>query len=436
MNKKFFFSIFAAATLLFWASWQLRPSPQKTRSRDKTAQVRDKNTTPLMTLTTVALGGFRGLLVDLLWMRLITIQAEGKVFEIAQLADWITKLEPQFTSIWSFHSWNMAYNISILFANPEHRWLWVKNGIQLLRDEALQYNPREPVLYHDLGWLYQHKIGQAWDDMHFFYKVKLAREMTDLFQGPRPDFSKDISQTKIMRDEYKLYPDVMQNIEKCYGKLDWRLPETHAIYWAWRGLHEAAPGKNTTSCDHMVLQCMASEFRHGRLSFDPKSGIYVTTPLFSALPGALKAYEDGIRRQNDDLFNSAYVNFLAEAVFFLHAYGKDHEAERLFSKMLSNDPKLRGKMSFEKYLRDCDQTDIAVLPADNAVAMIEGLLFQSHMSSADPARREALRSKAAKLWEQYMKYNNNPMTLKYFPSLELIDDQARQRVLGRSHEDI
>ena len=40
---------------------------------------------------------------------------DDKFFEAAQLADWITKLEPHFTQVWLFQAWNMAYNISVKF---------------------------------------------------------------------------------------------------------------------------------------------------------------------------------------------------------------------------------------------------------------------------------------------------------------------------------
>lgn len=87
-----------------------------------------------MAFTTVALGGFRGIIADMLWMRASELQNEGKFFELAQLADWITKLEPRFPTVWAFHAWNMAYNISVLFPDPEDRWRWVQQGIRLLRD--------------------------------------------------------------------------------------------------------------------------------------------------------------------------------------------------------------------------------------------------------------------------------------------------------------
>ena len=106
---------------------------------------------PLVVFTTVALGGFRGLLADFLWLRVSYLQDEGRYVELVQLSDWITKMEPQCTEIWAFHAWNMAYNVSVMMPNDEDRWRWVRNGLQLLRDEGIQYNPGDPQLYWELG---------------------------------------------------------------------------------------------------------------------------------------------------------------------------------------------------------------------------------------------------------------------------------------------
>ncbi|HEY5481806.1 MAG TPA: hypothetical protein VIL39_10025, partial [Verrucomicrobiae bacterium] len=51
-----------------------------------------ENAPPVLAFTTVALGGFRGLISNALWMRASDLQDEDKFFEMAQLADWITKL--------------------------------------------------------------------------------------------------------------------------------------------------------------------------------------------------------------------------------------------------------------------------------------------------------------------------------------------------------
>ncbi len=40
-----------------------------------------ENTPPLLAFTTVALGGFRGVLTDVLWLRAARLQEEGKYFD-------------------------------------------------------------------------------------------------------------------------------------------------------------------------------------------------------------------------------------------------------------------------------------------------------------------------------------------------------------------
>src|SRR5512144_2993048 len=74
-----------------------------------------ENAPPVLAFTTVALGGFRGLISNALWIRAHDLQHDDKYFEMAQLAAWITKLEPHFVQVWIVQAWNMAYNISVKF---------------------------------------------------------------------------------------------------------------------------------------------------------------------------------------------------------------------------------------------------------------------------------------------------------------------------------
>src|SRR5438067_9113449 len=129
-----------------------------------------ENAPPVLAFTTVALGGFRGLISNALWIRASDLQDEDKFFEMAQLADWITKLEPHFVQVWLVQAWNMAYNISVKFTDFGDRWRWVKRGIELLRDQGLVYNPNETLIYRELAWFFQHKIGQNMDDANMHYK--------------------------------------------------------------------------------------------------------------------------------------------------------------------------------------------------------------------------------------------------------------------------
>ena len=131
---------------------------------------------PIVAFTTVALGGFRGIAADILWVKSISLQDEGKYFEMVQLASWILKLQPKSTGAVSFLAWNMAYNISIIYADPEKKWQWVENGINLLRN-AIQYNPGNASVCKELAWIYINKIGDRFDSSNLYYKTHLALDM-------------------------------------------------------------------------------------------------------------------------------------------------------------------------------------------------------------------------------------------------------------------
>ena len=135
-----------------------------------------ENLPPSLAFATVAMGAFRGLVVDILWMRADKLKEEGQFFDARQLAEWITTLQPRFPAVWEFQAWNMAYNISVAIpaSQPEQRWRWVKNGYELLRDKGIPTNPKAVQLYRELARIFQHKLGGVSDDVHKYYKLQLA----------------------------------------------------------------------------------------------------------------------------------------------------------------------------------------------------------------------------------------------------------------------
>src|SRR5215216_1477371 len=134
-----------ALLLLVSASFLQRRLNQQRTKLGLTRIAPLENAPPVLAFTTVALGGFRGLIANALWIRANDLQNDGKYFEMVQLADWITKLEPTFSQVWIVQAWNMAYNISVKFSDFTDRWRWVQRGIELLRDEGLKYNPKEAL---------------------------------------------------------------------------------------------------------------------------------------------------------------------------------------------------------------------------------------------------------------------------------------------------
>ena len=124
--------------------------------------------TPRMALTVGALGAFRGLIADILFLRMEAEKQRGNYFELMQLGELIIQLQPDMPEAISFIGWNMAYNISVTFTAHEDRWRWVNRGIEVIRDEALKYSD-DPDVYHQLAWIYQHKVGQILDDANRYY---------------------------------------------------------------------------------------------------------------------------------------------------------------------------------------------------------------------------------------------------------------------------
>ena len=133
----------------------------------------------------IAMGAFRGIFVNFLWMRANELKEAGKYYEAVELARAITKLQPRFPRVWVFHAWNLAYNISVMTQTPEERWAWVNAGIRLLRDEGIPANPNDMLLHKELAWIFIHKIGGYTDDVNPYYKVRLAMEWTAVV-GPPP----------------------------------------------------------------------------------------------------------------------------------------------------------------------------------------------------------------------------------------------------------
>jgi hypothetical protein len=195
--------------LIFWGSSRL-DGINAQRSQMKLVMNEPlENSPPSLAFATVALGAFRGLIVDILWIRADQLKEEGKFFDAKQLAEWITLLQPRFASVWDFHAWNMAYNISVAIpaSRPQERWQWVKNGYELLRDKGIEKNPHSILLYRSLAWIFQHKIGGVMDDAHKYYKLQLYHSMKPLL-GPQT------------QEYYKALADAPQRIEDILKKPD------------------------------------------------------------------------------------------------------------------------------------------------------------------------------------------------------------------------
>jgi hypothetical protein len=414
---------------------------------------------PVLAFTTVALGGFRGLIANMLWIRANKLQDEDKFFDAMQLADWITKLEPHFPQVWAYMAWNMAYNISVKFKNPADRWRWVQAGFELLRDQGLRYNPDNVLIHQQLGWIFQHKIGQNLDDANLYYKQQWANEMARVFGKKTPDLDELIHPTtadarrrrEILIKEFKMDPKFMKEVDERYGPLEWRLPAAEAIYWAAQGLKVAKEHPTKVKADDLIqlrrviFQSMQQSFRQGRLVKNPFEKVFEFGPNLDIIPKVNTAYEEMYKDETDPGQKQGILraqrNFLRDAVYFLYEGDRRNEAEKWYRYL--------GKKFPDKYLFDGNTNsfprnltlddyatgraveDVGETSQYRIKAAIEGwILKEFHdLVLGEDGHAAGARLLAQKIREKYMKKIAGSEQRLYLPPVEETEKEILRRIL-------
>jgi hypothetical protein len=421
-----------------------------------------QNAPPLLAFTTVALGGFRGLISNYLWMRANDLQLDDKYFEAAQLADWITDLEPHFAQVWNFQAWNMAYNISVKFkenapGDYSDRWRWVQRGIELLRDNGLRYNPDEVSIYQQLAWFFQHKIGQNQDDGNEYYKQQWIMAMMPFF-GPdgtnieslvHPQTAMDRTNALILREKYKIDPVFAQKVNEKYGPFDWRLPEAHALYWFALGLQKAADNPGKVKQDDLlqlrrgIFQSEQQAFRHGRLISNPFTRTVELAPNLDLIPKANDSYlqmcaEETDQGKKDDILR-AHRNFVRDAIYFLYENNRMADAAKWFKYLVEKYPdmpvidnhpdSLPKNLTLDEYVLAVVNIDISETSQERVTSLLQGLLLHSYedLAIGQDDRAAGFQLLAAKIYAHYQTKVGSAQARVALPSL----NDLKRNVLGR-----
>lgn len=461
--KKTLLLLLAAALLVGVATVQ----PALNRDREQLGLTRVtplENAPPVLAFTTVALGGFRGLIANALWIRSSNLQDEDKFFEAMQLADWITKLEPHYPQVWAYLGWNMAYNISVKFKDATDRWRWVRAGFELLRDQGIRYNPYEPLVYRELAWIFQHKMGHNLDDAHLYYKQQWANEMARVFGTNRapnldeliePQTEEARQRLAILTNEFKLDPRFMKEVDQTYGPLEWRLPEAHAIYWAALGLKRAAENPGKVNPDELIqlrrviYQSMQLSFYRGRLIANPYEKLFEFGPNLDIIEKVNAAYErmfaeetqpnqkEGIRR--------AHRNFLRDAVYFLYTGDRLADAARWYrylAEQFPDQPLITGNtnslprnLTLDEYAVAREVEDVGETSRDRVKSAIEGKIVRAYryLALGEDRMAAGARYLARKIWESYMSQIKGAEQRLQIPPVEEIEKDILNRMLDPEH---
>lgn len=157
-------------------------------------------------------------------------------------------------------------------------------------------------------------------------------------------------QKRVLEDRYRMDTEKMVRVMERYGPLDWRHPQSHAIYWSERGVEVSRNLERRENVNELMLVrgrllMLMELLRSGRVEFDPMTNRVDLLPD----PRFARVYETAIREAFDliasdkgvttdmfgfaeesDLFD-AYEKFLNIATMFSYLYGDEAEAKRYFT---------------------------------------------------------------------------------------------------------
>ena len=126
--------------------------------------------------------GLKNVAVTLLWDRANHYKKVEDWTNLSAVLEQMTKLQPNFYSVWDFQAHNLSYNISVEFDDYHDRYAWVMKGIEFLR-QGISYNLREPRLLGRMGWFIGQKVGRADEKKQF---RRLFRADEDFHERDRP----------------------------------------------------------------------------------------------------------------------------------------------------------------------------------------------------------------------------------------------------------
>lgn len=126
--------------------------------------------------------GLKNVAVTLLWDRANHYKKVEDWTNLSAALEQMTKLQPNFYSVWDFQAHNLSYNISVEFDDYHDRYAWVMKGIEFLR-QGIALNQREPRLLGRMGWFIGQKIGRADEKKQF---RRLFKADDDFHERDRP----------------------------------------------------------------------------------------------------------------------------------------------------------------------------------------------------------------------------------------------------------
>ncbi len=468
MRKGFFvFPAILLTVFSLFAVWKIQEHQNQVITENKLLPADfagQHGSPPGVAVSNVFLGPFRNLIINTLWLRMDRLQKQGKFFEMVQLADWILRVQPENATVAQYLAWNMAYNISVTQQDYDARRRWIKKGLETLRT-AMKYNPNDPILYREMGWIYQHKLGDEMDNASAYYKQKMAEENFRIFGGVHsPDWKKLAEQpenwdtfykkdpycksicsdredelvktffeTGTLPDQFKVSAEKKEELiqflrsqtirkelliepehaawtEEKYGKLNWLLPEAFAIYWGSLGLKKL-PDERTLHCQRIVAQSLKIMMLSGRIIYagGTPGGDFVRLPNFNVVDSTLEEIRKMAELTQGKIQSSGYHYFLMDVVDLLYLYNQKEKAAKYYKILEKEVPTETRGMTMQQFVINRIHNQLKSIKNDMLQSMISGIIFQSIFAFANDADEDAheMLYMAETFYNEYRKLHNS-----------------------------
>jgi hypothetical protein len=247
-------------------------------------------------------------------------------------------------------------------------------------------------------------------------------------------------------------PVLMQQLDKQYGRMEWRLPEAHAIYWASEGLDRATNHLSRVTEDDLmplrrvIYQCMQLTWQRGRIVDSRFSSGLDFGPNLDMIPAVNDSYLSMYQQETDPNQKQgvlkAHRNFLRQAIYSLYVYNRTADAAKWFKYLGEQYPDktiIDGDMNsfprnvtLDRYVVAAIQEDINDMSRDKMRTVIEGLLIRSYtgMILDQDEHAAGLKNLARQAWQTYQ--NKIPAERQAaigLPPFADIDRDIRDRML-------
>ncbi|HKQ46796.1 MAG TPA: hypothetical protein VJZ71_01865 [Phycisphaerae bacterium] len=226
-----------------------------------------------------------------------------------------------------------------------------------------------------------------------------------------------------LRNEVKLDPARIVSIEKALGiRLDFRLAESHALYWANLGMEKGIDTRTNfdvhkLNTNRIEFFCLQKMFHRGRLAMskDAKLGeppllapdIRFVPVLFDAFVRDSAQYlkEEEQKSPVSINFVSGFIGFVRSAILRYHELGMNDEAKHYFDWLKETYPDPMYAKGLDGFLYEQTKFDRDIADIRTTTARVEALIRRGMLQYAYGEDEEAVRylARAKQVYDAYQK---------------------------------